>query len=66
MASNKTDDAPASPALVVYRDKRYAKRVLYTASMRALQVAHGRIEVKGGDTEAVAYLDKHADFERME
>lgn len=66
MATKKPEDAAGSPASVTYRDKRYAQRSVFTDSMRSLQVLRGRIEVKADDAEALAYLDQHADFERLE
>lgn len=62
MATKKADDAAA----VIYRDKLFAQRQVFTDSMRPLQVLKGRVEVKPDDAEALALLDQRADFERME
>jgi len=65
MAVKKTPDAaPSALAVVTYRDKTYTSRVLILGK-RELKVAGGQLQVEEGDTEALAYLDARADFERV-
>ncbi|MFG0827089.1 hypothetical protein ACF8R6_01650 [Pseudomonas sp. CJQ_7] len=65
MATKKTPDAaPGASATVTYRDKTYTSRVLIL-SKRELKVAGGQLQIEEGDTEALAYLDARADFERL-
>lgn len=66
MSTKKADDVARAPVPAIYRDKRYSKRQVFTESLRALQVSQGRVEVAAGDDEALACLDQHADFERVE
>ncbi|MEN5225532.1 hypothetical protein ABE561_12230 [Pseudomonas asiatica] len=65
MATKKTPDAASTaPAAVTYRDKTYTSRVLILGQ-RELKVAGGQLQIEEGDTEALAYLDARADFERL-
>lgn len=66
MATKKAEDAGALPVTVTYRDKCYSQRTLHTDSMRTLWVKGARVEVKSDDVEALAFLDQHAEFERLE
>ena len=58
------DGATTALAAVTYRDKTYTSRVLILGK-RELKVAGGQLQVEEGDTEALAYLDARADFERV-
>ncbi|MCO7537520.1 hypothetical protein NJH24_22415 [Pseudomonas asiatica] len=65
MATKKpADTATTAPAAVTYRDKTYTSRVLILGR-RELKVACGQLQIEEGDTEALAYLDALADFERL-
>ncbi|MCM8910902.1 hypothetical protein LJD21_01785 [Pseudomonas inefficax] len=65
MATKKPTDAePRSPASVTYRDTVFTSRVLIVGE-RQLNVAAGLLQVDEADAEALAYLEAHADFERL-
>lgn len=65
MATKKTTDAaPSASAVMTYRDKLYTSRVLFLGA-RELRVAGRKLQIEEGDAEALAYLDAHADFERL-
>ena len=48
-----------------FRDKVYTSRVLILPGERQLPVAKGRVTVAADDADALAYLQKHADFEPL-
>lgn len=48
-----------------FRDKVYTSRVLILPGERQLPVAKGRVTVAADDVDALAYLQKHADFEPL-
>ncbi|MCY1452202.1 hypothetical protein D9M71_691070 [compost metagenome] len=52
-------------ALVSYRDKAFTSRTLVIPGGRLLQVSAGRVQVKALDAQALAFLDAHADLERL-
>jgi len=65
MAIKKPAEAATTvPAAMTYRDKTYTSRVLILGK-RELKVAGGQLQVEEADTEALAYLDARADFERL-
>lgn len=66
MANKKPDEPQHSMAVAAFRDTRFTSRQIFTADLRPLLVAVGRIEVSTSDTDAVACLERHPDFERLE
>jgi hypothetical protein len=54
-----------SNAPQTFRDKVYKSRVLILPGERQLPVAKGRVTVAADDVDALAYLQKHADFEPL-
>ncbi|MEE1883348.1 hypothetical protein V0R55_24600 [Pseudomonas soli] len=66
MATKKAEGADAAPVTITYLDKCYSQRTVHTGSMRTLRVVGARVEVKSDDEEALAFLDQHAEFERLE
>lgn len=74
MATKKTPavsaDAQEAPAVAVatvtYRDKVFTSRTLILPSGAALAIAKGAATVPASDTDAVAFLDTHADFEKAQ
>lgn len=71
MATKKTP-ADAQEALAVevatvtYRDKVFTSRTLILPNDATLAVAKGAATVPASDSEAVAFLDAHADFEKAQ
>ncbi|MDO7900624.1 hypothetical protein ACE1YR_00755 [Pseudomonas sp. K1(2024)] len=65
--SNKKPDEPSQPlAVVTFRDLQYTSRQIFTADLRPLSVRAGLIDVPTSDAEAVACLEQHPDFARLE
>lgn len=51
--------------VVSFRDKAFTSRTLVMPGGRLLQVSNGRLQVKALDAQAQAFLDGHADLERL-
>ncbi|MBJ9975276.1 hypothetical protein IAE35_05310 [Pseudomonas sp. S75] len=66
MANKQSDDPHQPVAVAAFRDTRFTSRQIFTADLRPLLVAVGRIEVSTSDTDAIACLERHPDFERLE
>ncbi|AXA25908.1 hypothetical protein [Pseudomonas putida] len=66
MANKKPDNPLSPPAVAAFRDTRFTSRQVFTTGMRPLPVAAGRVEVPTTDAEAIACLERHPDFERVE
>lgn len=49
-----------------FRDMVYTSRILILPGERQLPVAKGRVTVASDDVDALAYLQKHADFEPLQ
>ncbi|WP_054925461.1 hypothetical protein [Pseudomonas sp. NBRC 111142] len=66
MANKKPDDPLTTPAVASFRDTRFTSRQIFTTGLRSLSVVAGRVEVPTLDAEAIACLERHPDFERVE
>lgn len=60
------DAVPEAPTGEQWRDKHYTSRVLVISDTRTARVVAGHVSVEQGDEELQAFLQKHADFERVE
>ena len=60
----KPNKAEASAIPVVFKDKAFKSRTIVLGDGRAFQVEKSRIEAS--DPALIAYLDKHAEFGRIE
>lgn len=66
MANRKPDEPQHSMAVAAFRDTRFTSRQILTLDLRPLLVVAGRVEVPMSDADAIACLDQHPDFERLE
>lgn len=59
----------AEPAGVTFADNAYTSRSLFLQAgddLREFKVQAGRVTVQADDTEAVAFLRKHTDLQRLD
>ena len=64
-----TSAVVAAAARVTFTDRAYASRSLFLQSgddLREFKVQAGRVTVKADDAEALAFLRKHADLQRLD
>lgn len=66
MANKKPDNPLNQSAVATFRDTRFTSRQIFTTDLRPFPVAAGRVEVPTMDAEAIACLERHPDFERVE
>lgn len=62
-------DVPAVPASVTFTDTVFASRSLFLQqgdTLRRFDVTGQRVTVPAEDTEALAFLDGHADLQRLD
>lgn len=62
-------DVPAVPASVTFTDTVFTSRSLFLQqgdTLRRFDVAGQRVTVPADDTEALAFLDGHADLQRLD
>lgn len=72
MATKKTDTAVESPVsavtvtAVTYRDTVYSARTVVLPDERTFPVVRGEVQVPADDAAALAWLDQHADYQRLQ
>lgn len=66
MSAKKVTAAPGALAAVTYADKVFTSRTLFLPAGRPLVVVRGGVSVPGDDAEALAYLEQHPEFEKLQ
>ncbi|GLO25424.1 hypothetical protein [Pseudomonas putida] len=64
-----TTVAAVAPDLKTFTDRIYTSRSLFLQAgddLREFKVQAGRVTVQAGDTEALAFLRKHSDLQRLD
>lgn len=66
MSVKKASAAPGAPAVVTYADKVFTSRTLFLPDGRSLVVVRGGVSAPADDAEALAYLEQHPEFEKLQ
>lgn len=66
MSAKKATAAPGATTEITYADKVFTSRTLFLSGDRPLVVVRGGVSVAADDAEALAYLEQHPEFEKLQ